>query len=180
MAATSRRRTRSTNTGLASEVGPWSAPEISDHFETAIGSSVVEQIVIGHTPGDILRELVQNEFDAKGHEMRVTFGHEHLNISGTGRHVDKAGWERLSVILGTGDVISPGGVSRKVQPKENGIGSKNFGLRSKQYQLAERTEHGVLLPAKLPICLECNDPPSLTRPPTTSLNCSLNHSQRQR
>jgi hypothetical protein len=32
--------------------------------------------------------------------------------------------------LGRGDIISPGGVSRKVQPKENGIGSKNFVLRS--------------------------------------------------
>jgi hypothetical protein len=62
--------------------------------------------------------------------MQATFGQEHLNISGTGRRVDKAGWERLSVILGTGDVISSGGISRKVQPKENGIGSKNFGLRS--------------------------------------------------
>ena len=123
----SRNRARSP---LSSEVGPWSAPPISDRFETAIGSSIVEQIVIGHTPADILRELVQNEFDAGGHQMQATFGQEHLNISGTGRRVDKAGWERLSVILGTGDVISSGGISRKVQPKENGIGSKNFGLRS--------------------------------------------------
>jgi hypothetical protein len=109
---------------------PWSEPQFSGQFETAIGSSVVEQIVIGHTPGDVLRELVQNEFDAGGHRMTVTFGSNHLNIAGSGKPVDKAGWERLSVILGTGLVIGSRGASREVQPKENGIGSKNFGLRS--------------------------------------------------
>ena len=108
----------------------WSEPPISGRFEPAIGSSIVEQIVIGHTPADVLRELVQNEFDAHGHRMRVTFGPDHLNVTGGGKPVDKTGWERLSVILGTGVVIGSTADAREVRPKENGIGSKNLGLRT--------------------------------------------------
>jgi hypothetical protein len=50
-------------------------------------------------------------------------------VTGAGRNIDRNGWERLSVIVGTGNVMG----SRQaevVAPKENGIGSKNFGLRS--------------------------------------------------
>ena len=106
MATTKRLRSQRRQPAAAADAdAPWSEPQISGRFETAIGSSIVEQIVIGHTPADVLRELVQNEFDAHGHRMHVTFGPEHLNVTGSGKPVDKAGWERLSVILGTGVVI---------------------------------------------------------------------------
>jgi hypothetical protein len=62
--------------------------------------------------------------------MHVTLGPDHLNVAGSGRPVDKAGWERLSVILGTGVVIGSTADGRAVRPKENGIGSKNLGLRT--------------------------------------------------
>jgi hypothetical protein len=105
MATTKRLRSQRRQPTTAADAGaPWSEPQIAGRFETAIGSSIVEQIVIGHTPADVLRELVQNEFDARGHRMHVTFGPEHLNVTGSGKPVDKAGWERLSVILGTGVV----------------------------------------------------------------------------
>jgi hypothetical protein len=131
MTTTKRLRSQSRQPAATADVGaPWSEPQISGRFETAIGSSIVEQIVIGHTPADVLRELVQNEFDAHGHRMHVSFGPEHLNVTGSGKPVDKAGWERLSVILGTGVVIGSSADAREVRPKENGIGSKNLGLRT--------------------------------------------------
>jgi hypothetical protein len=108
----------------------WSEPQLSGQFQTAIGSSIVEQIVSGHTPADVLRELVQNEFDAHGREIIVAFGPDHLNVTGSGKPVDRAGWQRLSVILGTGIVIGANADGREVYPKENGIGSKNLGLRT--------------------------------------------------
>ena len=130
MAATKTLRSQSRQPAAAADAAPWLEPQISGRFETAIGSSIVEQIVIGHTPADVIRELVQNEFDARGHRMHVTFGPEHLNVTGSGKPVDKAGWERLSVILGTGVVIGSTAVAGEVRPKENGIGSKNLGLRT--------------------------------------------------
>lgn len=95
-----------------------------------MGSSVVEGFVTGHTHSDVLRELVQNEFDAGGSKLLATFGVDGLTITGNGKPIDRRGWDRLSVILGTGKVIGAGEGSRQVPPKANGIGSKNFGLRS--------------------------------------------------
>jgi hypothetical protein len=46
---------------------PPAAPE--DGFRTRIGASVIEEFVAGHTVNDVLRELVQNEFDAGGETM---------------------------------------------------------------------------------------------------------------
>jgi hypothetical protein len=131
MTTTKRLRSQRRHPAAAPDTGaPWSEPQTSGRFETAIGSSIVEQIVIGHTPADVLRELVQNEFDAHGHRIQVTFGSDHLNVAGSGKPVDKAGWGRLSVILGTGVVIGSNADGREVRPKENGIGSKNLGLRT--------------------------------------------------
>lgn len=77
----------------------------------------------------MLRELVQNEFDGQGDKLLVTFGDEALEVIGNGKGVTKDGWTRLSVIVGTGRVVGdvPG---ERVAAKANGIGSKNFGLRS--------------------------------------------------
>jgi hypothetical protein len=114
------------------DAAPWTPPvfQASD-FSQAIGASFVEQFVLGHDPIDVLRELVQNEFDAGGETMVVTFGMDGLTVSGSGRHIDPRGWSRLSVILGVGRVVgdTSAGVE-EVAAKEHGIGSKNFGLRS--------------------------------------------------
>ncbi|MER9998819.1 DUF3883 domain-containing protein [Mesorhizobium sp. M0051] len=104
-------------------------PDFSANRQIRIGSSFIEQFVAGHDAGDVLRELVQNEFDGGGRALTLTFGSRSLEVVGTGRTIDTKGWERLSVIVGTGNVMG-GGHGEVVAPKENGIGSKNFGLRS--------------------------------------------------
>ena len=105
----------------------WQPPILTGGFKPRIASSIVEEFVAGHDAGDVLRELVQNEFDAGGSQISVTFGGSGLTVAGNGRPIDAKGWSRLDVILGTGTVIGGNDV---VEPKENGIGSKNFGLRS--------------------------------------------------
>jgi hypothetical protein len=107
----------------------YEAPDFSGSRRTRIGSSFIEQFVAGHDASDVLRELVQNEFDGGGEALTLTFGTRELEVVGSGRGIDAGGWERLSVIVGTGNVM---GSARPetVAPKTNGIGSKNFGLRS--------------------------------------------------
>jgi len=107
----------------------WTPPPLGE-FHSSFGSSVIEEFVAGHNPCDVLRELAQNEFDAGGARLFATFSAEGLNVTGNGRKVDKPGWDRLSLLLGTGRVIGDGASAREVPPKPNGIGSKNFGLRS--------------------------------------------------
>jgi hypothetical protein len=104
-------------------------PDFSSSRRTRIGSSFIEQFVAGHDAGDVLRELVQNEYDGGGESLTLNFASKSLEVVGSGRNIDRNGWERLSVIVGTGNVM---GTNRAevVAPKENGIGSKNFGLRS--------------------------------------------------
>jgi hypothetical protein len=105
----------------------WERPDIpASELRYAVGASLVEQFAQGHTVADVLRELVQNEYDAQGGALTVTFGADGIEVSGTGRAIDRAGWRRLSVMLGTGQVAGEDDVPRKM----NGIGSKNFGLRS--------------------------------------------------
>ena len=112
------------------EAQPWSPPDgIDDGFETRMGSAIVEEFVAGHDATDVLRELVQNEFDAGGETMSVTFGVSGLTVSGTGRAIDKEGWKRLNVVMGTGRVVGDK-AGAVIRAKQNGIGSKNFGLRS--------------------------------------------------
>jgi hypothetical protein len=53
----------------------------------APGSSVVEQFVAGHDASDVLRELVQNEFDGGGNRLTVTFGEDSLEVTGNGRGI---------------------------------------------------------------------------------------------
>ncbi|MCO6178032.1 DUF3883 domain-containing protein [Ciceribacter sp. RN22] len=104
-------------------------PDYGASRRTRIGSSVIEQFVAGHDAGDVLRELVQNEYDGGGEKLTLTFGSKSLEVVGSGRNIERSGWERLSVIVGTGNVMGTRG-AEVVAPKENGIGSKNFGLRS--------------------------------------------------
>lgn len=104
-------------------------PDFSGSRRTRIGSSFIEQFVAGHDASDVLRELVQNEYDGGGEKLTLIFGSRSLEVTGTGRNIDRNGWERLSVIVGTGNVMGSQ-QAEVVAPKENGIGSKNFGLRS--------------------------------------------------
>ena len=106
----------------------WELPQLSDsQFTFRVGTSVLEEFARSHTPADVLRELVQNEYDAHGASIEVDFGHDALVVRGTGAPIDAKGWRRLSVVLGTGLV---GGTTERIAGKVNGVGSKNFGLRS--------------------------------------------------
>src|SRR5687767_14627912 len=83
----------------------YDAPDFSGSRRTRIGSSFIEQFVAGHDASDVLRELVQNEFDGGGETLSLTFGTLGLEVAGSGRGIDPGGWERLSVIVGTGNVM---------------------------------------------------------------------------
>lgn len=96
-------------------------------FRFEVGDSFITEFALGHDPAAVLRELVQNEYDAGGHRMEVRFREDHLQIIGFGKTIDAAGWRRLSVMLGTGRA---GESKRLIEKKARGIGSKNFGLRS--------------------------------------------------
>jgi len=106
----------------------WTPPEFSESsLKWAVASSVIEEFAQGHSFADILRELVQNEYDAEGDSLAVTFAEDGLSVHGNGKIIDRAGWRRLSVMLGTGRVASDG---RDVPQKVSSIGSKNHGLRA--------------------------------------------------
>lgn len=111
---------------------PLALPEITAKLSARIGSSQVDQFVLDHGPADVLRELVQNEFDGGGAGMTIHFGQNTLTVTGSGKPVSAQGWSRLGVIMGTGEVIGDES-GDSVEAKQNGIGSKNFGLRSVFY-----------------------------------------------
>ena len=120
--------TRALNREVGMNRGQWNRPDL-DNLDLAFsfGESVLSEFVSGHDASGVLRELVQNEFDAKGTKIEILFGEESVQILGNGKPIDAAGWKRLSVMLGKGQV---NGSDRVIEPKVNGIGSKNFGLRS--------------------------------------------------
>ncbi|MDD9995983.1 MAG: hypothetical protein OXS35_09635, partial [Dehalococcoidia bacterium] len=96
-------------------------------YQYHVAESVVPEFARSNSPSAILRELVQNEYDAEGQELGVTFGSESMVITGNGNSIDAAGWKRLQVILGTGWVPN---LNTYIQAKKSSLGSKNFGLRS--------------------------------------------------
>ena len=106
----------------------WRPPETDpSELQHRFGDSVLLEFIRGHSSSAILHELVQNEYDAGGRILHVSFGHSGLEVSGNGTPIDRKGWKRLSVTLGTGSVPE---LSGPLEEKANGIGSKNFGLRS--------------------------------------------------
>ena len=120
-------RRRSQN-GKPAIPADWQPPDL-DAFDLQhrFGDSVLLEFIRGHSYSAILRELVQNEYDAGGRVLQVTFGDTGLEVTGNGTPIDRKGWRRLSVTLGTGSVPD---FRRSLEEKANGIGSKNFGLRS--------------------------------------------------
>lgn len=106
----------------------WQPPELlPSELEYAVTTSVLEEFARGHTISEVLRELVQNEYDAGGRSLTVRFTPDGLEVHGNGHPIDRRGWQRLSVMLGTGRAVSAG---LDVPAKINGIGSKNHGLRA--------------------------------------------------
>ena len=106
----------------------WQKPDVADQdLQFRITRSVLDEFVEEHSASDVLRELAQNEFDAQGTSMEIVFSADSLHVRGNGVPIDAAGWKRLSVMLGQGQVA---GSDQFIRPKTNGIGSKNFGLKS--------------------------------------------------
>ena len=106
----------------------WQKPNVAGlDLQFRMTRSVLDEFVEEHDASDVLRELVQNEFDAHGARMEIVFGADSLRVRGNGIPIDAAGWKRLSVMFGQGQVA---GSDQIVRPKTNGIGSKNFGLKS--------------------------------------------------
>ena len=106
----------------------WQKPDVADQdLQFRITRSVLDEFVEEHIASDVLRELAQNEFDAQGTSMEIVFGADSLYVRGNGVPIDAAGWKRLSVMLAQGQVA---GSDQFIRPKTNGIGSKNFGLKS--------------------------------------------------
>lgn len=124
------RRIGSTPAALPRE--PWTRPERIAPLKKRFGTSFLDDFVRGHSAGDVFREIVQNEYDGQGKTIEILFGPAELNITGSGRPIGAEGWKRLSVIAGTGPVVGDqsGDI---VEAKANGIGSKNFGIRSLFY-----------------------------------------------
>ena len=104
-------------------------PEITADMRQRVGSSQIDEFVLAHTGADILRELVQNEFDAGGSQIGIRFKDAMLEITGIGRDIRPKGWSRLSVLIGTGEVLGDNS-GEIIMPKESSIGSKNLGMRS--------------------------------------------------
>ena len=106
----------------------WQKPDVEGlDLQFRMTRSVLDEFVEEHDASDVLRELVQNEFDAQGTRLDIVFGADSLSVRGNGIPIDAAGWNRLSVMLGQGRVA---GSDLIIKPKTNGIGSKNFGLKS--------------------------------------------------
>jgi hypothetical protein len=88
-----------------SEPTAWAVPILEGPLQAAVGDSVIKGFIEAHSPADVLRELVQNEYDARGTRVVVDFFEQHLRIIGNGDGIDSAGWHRLSLLLGTGRAI---------------------------------------------------------------------------
>ena len=102
--------------------------KVDDRLRFSIGSAFLEEFVADHDFADMLRELAQNEYDARGSRLEASFGPAEFVITGNGTVIDAPGWRRLSVMFSTGRVA--GGEGGEIAAKANGIGSKNAGLRT--------------------------------------------------
>jgi hypothetical protein len=53
-----------------------------------VATSVLDEFALSHTPTDVLRELVQNEYDAGGTELLIDLDQENLVVRGNGSTID--------------------------------------------------------------------------------------------
>lgn len=83
------------------------SPPGDSEFEFLVGETTLVAFALDHTPADVLRELVQNEYDARGTSMELSFGVDRLTVRGNGRPIDAKGWKRLGVMLGTATFLAP-------------------------------------------------------------------------
>src|SRR5438552_8592315 len=104
--------------------------EIESRLAFRVGTDLLLEFVAGHSHADLLRELVQNEYDAGGTRLTAEFGERELVVTGNGSPIDDRGWRRLRVMMSTGSVAGPGDSEAAIEATVNGIGSKNLGLRS--------------------------------------------------
>src|SRR6266567_1833295 len=126
-----RRHPQTRDTGAAMDQSEaWMPPTVQGEFQAAFGASIIEEFVAGHTPADVLRELIANTYDAGGTRLAAYFGGHMLSVTNNGNVIDDEDLARLRLLLGTGRVIGQPGAAQTIQPKKNSIGSKNFGLRS--------------------------------------------------
>ena len=84
-------------------------------------AGVVSQFLGDLSLFDIVVEIVQNDLDAGAKCTEIEFGETELVCVGNGNAIDASGWKRLAYVLGAGS---------EVQAKQDGIGSKNHGLRA--------------------------------------------------
>lgn len=85
----------------------WSPPKTSDlRPRNVYASSALDEFVHGHTYSDMITELIQNEFDAGGSRVEMDLAINQMQVTGNGRTIDRNGWKRLSVMLGTGRLVS--------------------------------------------------------------------------
>jgi hypothetical protein len=82
--------------------------------------AVVSQFLSELSTFDLVVELVQNDLDAGATRTELSFFRDRIECLGNGAGIDAKGWKRLAVILGAGTAV---------QPKLDGIGSKNHGLK---------------------------------------------------
>jgi hypothetical protein len=91
---------------ITSILGKHKGRSMSDHspipvdaedldFRFRVGTSVLIEFAVGHTPADVLRELVQNEYDAGGTELAIEFGLRSLFLLGDRIHVISGGWRTV-------------------------------------------------------------------------------------
>jgi hypothetical protein len=92
-----------------------------------VGNSSTIAFVRAHSASDVIREAVQNEYDAGGDTVNVVFGQGAVTITGNGKGIDAKGWRRLALMQGTGYVAA---TRQIVEAKTNSIGSKNAGVKS--------------------------------------------------
>lgn len=112
-------------------------PKVTAALRSRIGSSQIDEFVLAHGAADILRELVQNEFDGGGSEMVIHFGRDTLSVSGSGRPINAKGWTRHSVIMGTGE---DGPLERHPRACEKGAGWRTGSARLGRDQVEEHDQ----------------------------------------
>ena len=79
------------------------------------------QFLKGLRADDLIVELIQNDLDANAKRTSISFESDRLVCQGDGEPVERNGWERLSYVMGAGDLV---------ESKQFRIGVKNHGLKA--------------------------------------------------